>query len=171
MILDVFIPGIPKPGGSKQANLIYRRNGEIVRNKVTGRPVIAVRDMADNKDWKATCKHFAGEKYLLPPTSLPLHVDFIFYFTRPKSHYGSGRNAFMVKDSAPPYPAVKPDTTKLVRCAEDALSGVVWIDDVQIVSQTAKKLYSDRPGLQLRVWQAVETASNHYQSRTTADVR
>ena len=38
-----------------------------------------------------------------------------FRFVRPKSHYGTGRNAKKLKPSAPPHHTQKPDATKLLR--------------------------------------------------------
>jgi Holliday junction resolvase RusA-like endonuclease len=58
-----------------------------------------------------------------------------------------------------PYPAAYPDTSKLVRSTEDALTGVVWLDDAQVVRYAlTEKLYAGfpgalrRPGAVIRVW-------------------
>ena len=59
----------------------------------------------------------------------PIELSAVFYFRRPKSHYGTGRNADQLKPSAPEDHAQSPDLAKLVRCLEDALTGVVWLDD------------------------------------------
>jgi Holliday junction resolvase RusA-like endonuclease len=42
-------------------------------------------------------------------------------------------------------PVVMPDATKLLRGLEDALTGVVWHDDAQIVSQHVEKRYALGP--------------------------
>ena len=47
-----------------------------------------------------------------------------------------------LKPSAPKHPIVKPDTTKLMRALEDALTGICWRDDTQVVIQTAHKAYA-----------------------------
>lgn len=39
------------------------------------------------------------------------------------------------------YPITKPDSTKLVRAVEDALTGVLWGDDAQVVDQHVFKRY------------------------------
>jgi crossover junction endodeoxyribonuclease RusA len=62
---------------------------------------------------------------------------------RPKGHYGSGKNELTVKNSAPKYPDKKPDCTKLLRALEDALTGILWIDDSQVVRQVVGKSYAD----------------------------
>lgn len=58
-----------------------------------------------------------------------------------------------------PYPAAYPDTSKLQRSTEDALTGVVWADDAQVVwYERTGKLYAGfpgalrRPGAVVRVW-------------------
>jgi Holliday junction resolvase RusA-like endonuclease len=42
---------------------------------------------------------------------------------------------------------VAPDTTKLVRSTEDALKGICWRDDSQVVYQVASKEYAARGGI------------------------
>lgn len=81
----------------------------------------------------------------------PLRVRFDFVFPRPAGHFGTGKNASVLKPSAPPYPAQRPDTTKLVRSAEDALKGILWRDDSQIVSQFATKRYGPQAGMAITV--------------------
>lgn len=85
------------------------------------------------------------------PLSGPLVVSFEFVIARPRGHYGTGRNSHRVRPSAPAYPAVKPDTTKLIRSTEDALKGICWNDDSQIVRQYASKSYGSSPGVRITV--------------------
>ena len=56
------------------------------------------------------------------------------FFARPKSHYGTGRNAGRLKASAPPYPISKGrnDLDKLLRLIFDAMTGIVYEDDSQV---------------------------------------
>ncbi|ASU86193.1 RusA family crossover junction endodeoxyribonuclease [Nocardiopsis gilva YIM 90087] len=68
------------------------------------------------------------------PLNGPLSVDMVFSVERPKSHFGTGRNAGVLKRSAPPYPASMPDLSKLLRSTEDALTSAgVWRDDARVV--------------------------------------
>ena len=68
-------------------------------------------------------------------------VELTFYFLRPKSHYGSGRNSDALRPSAPEFMTVMPDVDKLARCALDALTGVVIADDAQVARLVADKRY------------------------------
>ena len=74
------------------------------------------------------------------PRSEPIRLYIVFRLRRPKAHYTT-RGA--VKSSAPAHPTVKPDLTKLLRAVEDALTGVVWRDDSQIIHQAVTKEYAD----------------------------
>ena len=88
----------------------------------------------------------------------PLSVSFSFAMPRPGSHYGTGRNADKLKPSAPAGHTSKPDITKLIRSTEDALKGIAWVDDTQIVSQSAGKMYTNdrRPGCWIMIRPYVE---------------
>ena len=56
--------------------------------------------------------------------------------------------------SAPAWPTVKPDATKLWRSTEDGLTGVLWRDDARIVCQLVRKVYAEdgRTGAAVKVW-------------------
>jgi Holliday junction resolvase RusA-like endonuclease len=140
-LVEVFVPGEPAPGGSKRAFV------------VNGRAVVKD-DCRRNGPWRDRVASFAREAHPGPPLEGPLALTMTFVLARPKGHYGAGRHSGRVRPSAPAHPTVKPDTTKLVRAAEDALTGVLWRDDTQIVRQTAAKRYAcpgEAPGLRLAV--------------------
>lgn len=147
MELSFTVLGKPQPAGSKRAFAI--RKGGVP----TGQ--IAVTDAnAKSKPWQQQVKLAAREAVASSPAALqwtstgpvlegPLSFSMTFYTSRPKSHYGTGKNAGRLKDSAPALPTSKPDVTKLVRGVEDALTGVVWRDDSQVTDQSACKRYGD----------------------------
>ena len=88
----------------------------------------------------------------------PITLKLVFMRDRPKGHYGQGRNAGKLKPSAPPYPTTKPDLDKLNRAVGDALTGIVWKDDSQVVNLESSKLYcgpKDRPGVHITINQGV----------------
>ncbi len=139
-MIDFFVPGIPRPAGSKRA--LPTKSGKIAIVDASGQK---------GKDWRADCKSFAREVYRGDPVVGPLYLGIIFTMIRPKGHYGTGRNAEKLKGSAPEYPTGKPDLTKLIRGLEDALTGIVWRDDAQIVKQTVVKEYGKIPGAYISV--------------------
>ena len=73
----------------------------------------------------------------------PLELRVTFVFTRPKGHYGSGRNEGRLKPSAPLYVRTRPDVDKLVRAVADAITGIVCRDDSQLVIVHAEKHYGE----------------------------
>lgn len=73
----------------------------------------------------------------------PVALDVIFYLPRPKSHYGTGKNANKLKNSAPTYVTTNPDIDKILRSALDSLTGIAFRDDSQVVSITARKTYGN----------------------------
>jgi Holliday junction resolvase RusA-like endonuclease len=91
----------------------------------------------------------------------PVAVEAGFYFVRPKGHYGTGKNADILKDSAPSWPAVKPDVDKLLRALLDACTtAAVWFDDSRVVSVRTFKAYtSGMPGITVRVRPMLAEAS------------
>lgn len=67
-----------------------------------------------------------------------------FTFDRPKTHYRTGRNSLLLRDSAPSHPGrADGDLDKLVRAVCDALTDAgVWVDDTQLVDLRARKFYA-----------------------------
>lgn len=64
----------------------------------------------------------------LAPTGEPVSIDVLFQFARPKTVTRA-------------CPTTRPDLDKLLRGIFDALSGVAFIDDSQVVETRARKLY------------------------------
>jgi len=139
------VHGRPQPGGSKRAFAI-RKAGAL-----TGR--VAVTDTNPRAhDWKAQVIAAADNvRDGQPLLTGPLHVEITFLLPRPKGHYGTGRNQGFIRRSAPTYPAVKPDVSKLARPTIDALSGVIWRDDAQIVDEIHRKRYEEPIGAYIRI--------------------
>lgn len=144
MNFSVFIPGKPQTAGSKRAFLLKRRDGSFVRRR-DGSPIVNVTD--DNPkatDWKGDVKRFVSDEYSGPLLDGPLELRLTFWMARPAGHIGKRG----VKDSAPKFPAKKPDLLKLARAVEDALSGVLYVDDSQIVTETLLKRFVSGPLIQ-----------------------
>lgn len=142
--ITFIVRGIPKPAGSKRGFAIKKGGA------YTGR--VAIMDACKgSKDWKQDVKQAALA--VAPEVRLmgPLAVEFAFTVSRPKGHYGSGKNSAVLKPTAPRYPTVKPDVLKLARGVEDALTGIIWGDDAQIVSEHLTKNYGPFPGVEITI--------------------
>lgn len=150
--ITFWVPGKAEPQGSKKAyvpldknkNPYLDRNGRIIVNVID--------DNSAGKQWKAAVARTARLHFARAPHEGPVEWLFEFVMIRPQCHFGSGRNAECVKDSAPAFHIIRPDTLKLSRSVEDSLTGIAWLDDSQVVRQTATKAYGAHPGVQITVW-------------------
>lgn len=77
----------------------------------------------------------------------PLEVSVVAAFVPPASASKKAREQ-MLRGELPP--AKKPDLDNIVKIL-DALNGIVWRDDAQIVKLSAHKLYAERPCLQIHI--------------------
>jgi Holliday junction resolvase RusA-like endonuclease len=104
----------------------------------------------DHGPWRDSLVHKIREAMddegIVEPEVGSIRVDATFYFARPRSHYGSGRNASTIRPAAPgPYHRQKPDLDKLMRSLGDALTiARVIRDDCQIAEISTAKLWADR---------------------------
>ena len=142
--IEFFVPGIARPGGSK-TGYVHPNTGKFVITPASKK----TKPWMDTVAWIAqiVCKRMCL-------WTEPLLLTLVFYRPRAKDHFGTGRNAGKLKASAPAYPTIVPDLTKLIRATEDGLTGVVWRDDKQVVAQQTFKLYEDnnhKPGVLIRV--------------------
>jgi len=67
----------------------------------------------------------------------------VFWFPRPASHYGIKAGISYLKPTAPiePISSRVGDLDKLCRAILDALTGVAYLDDRQVVELDARKAY------------------------------
>lgn len=130
--LTFTVPGRPRPQGSKKPFV----------NKHTGR-VQLVESSAHLKDWRSLVAFVAAEKTVGWQFSCPVGINVIFVFCRPKSHFGTGRNAGVLKPGAPEWPDNRGtgDLDKLVRAVADAITGPLIVDDSLIATLAAKKVF------------------------------
>lgn len=76
----------------------------------------------------------------------PVLVRILFYLPRPKGHYGTGRNASVLKAWAPERPVTykRNDIDKLARAVLDGITdGGALRDDGQVASLQVDKFYAD----------------------------
>lgn len=130
--------GTPAPAGSKKAVPMGKARWGVVDANDKAKP------------WKREVTQAAGRAMEDSGTQLltgPLEVRFTFYVRRPKGHTGVRG----LKPSAPPFPTTKPDALKLARGVEDALSGVVYGDDAQIVTELLEKRYGTPERVEIEI--------------------
>lgn len=138
--ITFFVAGVPKPAGSKRGFYIPKLKRVIITDA-----------NPNSKDWKIDVKHAAQKAFDGPLLEVPLSVTFRFQIQRPKGHFGTGANAHSVRATAPPFPTTKPDLLKLARGVEDAMTGIIYRDDSQIVTEHLEKRFHDAPGVWIEI--------------------
>lgn len=136
-----FIKGVPSPGGSKSA-FCLKKNGHY-----TGRAVVVDAGGKKTKEWRQDVAAAAMEAMRLAdsaPLTGAVELELIFQMPRPKSHFRS--DGVTLKPGSPLRHVTRPDCTKLARSTEDAMTGICYVDDGQIVKQSHEKAFSDQGG-------------------------
>jgi len=135
-LIDLFIPGVPRPQGSltgmvsKGSNRVFMKYPD---STVQHRNMLVY----------TLAAAYEGEEYcgavILATT---------FTFPRPKSHFGTGKNAQLLKATAPDWHIQTPDADKLLRLTGDAVTIANIIkDDSQIVIARSEKRWTSTEAL------------------------
>jgi len=133
--MEFSIQGKAEPAGSKKA----------FHNPKNPQHPIVTDDNRKAGPWKAEVKAAAmeamrrrnGHNGLMEG---PIQVAMTFIVPRPQAHFTSTGNPSAVAKRMP-FPTVRPDLLKLARAIEDAMTGIVYRDDSQIVLERLQKVY------------------------------
>ena len=82
------------------------------------------------------------------PFEGPLSLSLRFRMPIPKSATRRVKTSMAAGEIAP---TTKPDATNLAKAVEDAMNGVVFVDDCQIVRCFITKIYAESPGADVRI--------------------
>lgn len=166
---SIIVPGKAAPGGSKSAFVIP--TGQPVKSLHGHKPfTVMVADRKNIVRFGRPNVVDANDKALRPWQQLvranaqtqrsgellegALAIVARFEEIRPPSHYRTGRStSHLLAKGKPQRRTLAPDTTKLLRGFEDALTGVVWDDDAQIVWQLAEKVYGQQDAATISVFE------------------
>lgn len=159
MTIEFFVPGIPSTAGSKRTIPIFAGKGAGRQWKCN---VVTDDSGEKGKNWRESVKASAVQAMggLDPFKDIPLLLEITFVMPRPNYHFRSNGE---LKANAPKWHTKKPDTTKMVRAVEDAMTAIVWKDDAIIPMQIVRKIYGAKPGASVRVSElneATELASH-----------
>ncbi len=139
MVITFTVYGEALTAGNKTPFPIMVNGKPLIKN---GRIVTRVREgNPKTKDWKAAVAYAARQAYRGELLRGPLRLSLTFYRPRPRSHQGSSGLNKTGREN--PFPITRPDTVKLTRAIEDALTGVLWGDDSQIVRHFLAKDYGE----------------------------
>lgn len=135
--LTLFVPGTPRPQGSKRQG----RNGAMYE---ASRYIKAWREAISTVAWTEMNRAGAGR------IDGAVELTVVFQFSRPKSHYTSKG----LRPGAPQFVTSTPDLDKLMRAVGDGLvDGGVLRDDSLIVVEHLSKVYAKQAGARISVLQ------------------
>lgn len=158
LLLEVEVFGDHVPAGSKHGRVVRYKNDKgkwrvkrWFNQNGDEEAQVTVADTNSSKLAKravviqaAVLDASAESGFKMPHKDRPVAVVVTFYRQRARTvHYGSGRNERKLKDTAPAFPISAPDTTKLWRGFEDALTGFVWHDDARVIQQIPDEQFVD----------------------------
>ena len=142
--LDItfWVPGHPKAQGSMRAFVNPKTNKVIMPQ--------------DKKvlSWRGVISTYAMQAMVKYPMSLkPVFLELTVCLSRPKAHCYSGKRLGQIRETAPKYPAAHNtgDIEKHIRSVNDALQGVVFKDDCQVVAAVGYKVYHSQEGVIIHV--------------------
>jgi len=96
----------------------------------------------------------------------PVLLELRFILPRPMNHFGTGRNAGRLKNSAPSWHTSRPDLENIEKAFLDALTGICWRDDSQVCQKISSKVYGEEIGVEAVI---TEVESNSFFERTSND--
>ena len=133
-----FVMGLPKPQSRPRA--FVRGKHAAVYSPVT--------------EWRNDVKYAAAQQVPFKDNALRISIEYLF--SRPKSHYGTGKNSEVLKASAPKFMTKRPDLDNLNKAILDALqdSGLIG-DDSSVIELASYKLYinkSETQGAEIQVY-------------------
>lgn len=140
-MISFFVPGIPKPQGSKRA----------IVNRYSGKPALIEAGGAALGDWRGDVKALAMQAMGdTEPLDGPIVLTLEFCFSKPKS----------APKSKPVWPVKRStgDIDKQARSVLDALTSVCFRDDAQVVELYAFKRWSAKPGVHVELKRLQEIA-------------
>ena len=141
------VVGTPVSAGSHRA-FVFRRDGK-THARVT-------HASSKTAPWMDSIAHEAS-RHVSEVTRSAVELELQFVFVRPRSHYRSGRSTgHLLTSTAPRGHTRKPDLDKLCRCVSDGLTGVVWVDDSQVVRLCAEKSYGQQEGVTVTIREVCE---------------
>lgn len=152
-MIEFKVRGEPKALKRHRTGVIYGRSGKPVMKN--GRVITHNYDPSaeDKKDFLAAVQNNAPDKFLEGALYLECHL----WFKRPKNHYGTGRNAGHLKETAPIFHTSVPDSSNIVKFIEDAFKNIYFDNDSQIsVGLGIKKYANDYPFVHVKLMEVSE---------------
>ena len=126
--ISFFVPGPPKA---------------LKRHRTTKGGIHYDPSAGDKKDFLAKAMEHRPDV----PLDGPITLILVCVYPRPGSHFGTGRNAGVLKETAPFWHDQTPDWDNVGKFVGDALNGMFWKDDRLIVVPVMYEIYGAVPGI------------------------
>jgi Holliday junction resolvase RusA-like endonuclease len=105
-------------------------------------------DPPKSRDYKSYVRMMAAQAYKGPLLEGALSLKVVVYRTPPSS-WSKMKTALALSGKIRPTP--KPDLTNTIKGIEDALNGLIWKDDAQVVDLVLGKWYADTPRAEIEI--------------------
>jgi Holliday junction resolvase RusA-like endonuclease len=109
-----------------------------------------VYDPKKSKDYKSYVAGYARQAYSWSPIKGAVKLSVDVYRRIPKSFNKKQREEAVEKRLLP---ITKPDTDNYLKAIKDALNGIAYIDDAQVVDDNVRKFYGEEPRVEITIWE------------------
>ncbi|GKT04443.1 RusA family crossover junction endodeoxyribonuclease [Furfurilactobacillus entadae] len=134
MAIKIVVQGTPVPQGRPK----FSSRGGFVR----------AYDPKTSREYKKLVAEWAKKQYKHEPVAEAIEVQLEVYRPLQKS---LSRVEQQRRLNGEHRPVIKGDIDNYYKAVTDACTGIVWVDDAQIVSMTCNKYYSDNPRVEMTV--------------------
>lgn len=146
--IHIVVTGHPVAKARARASVVPRKGGGFVTDK-TGRPLLHHHTPEKTRKWESEARELARhEMGQDQPIAAPVFLTVTAFFAPAQSWPNWKRDAAlagMIGHTS------KPDADNILKAAKDALNGIVWLDDSQVIQTQVAKAYSHRPRVHITV--------------------
>ena len=91
------------------------------------------------------------------PLNGPIFIDLVFYRSIPRSFSKKKRTLAILEAIIP---TTRPDLDNLTKLVKDAMNGIFYIDDSQVVGMKCEKFYSETPRIEVKLLEVKKSEKN-----------
>lgn len=142
MEIKITVPGEPVPQG---------------RPKFTTKPFVRAYDPPKSAAYKKLVARHAKKQQPLELLNGELEVEILIFKGSLKSF---SKKKAELAESGQLRPTTKPDADNYAKGPLDALKGIIWKDDGQVVDLIARKFYSSNPRIEITIRPLCEQQAN-----------
>lgn len=110
---------------------------------------VSTYDPPKSKQYKALCQQQLQQQYSKKQLEMPIGIDVKFYRSIQKATSKKDRE---LKLRGVIRPVVKPDVDNFYKAVTDAMTGIIYHDDNQIVEVNMAKYYGNKPRTEIKIY-------------------